>query len=74
MELPKLKESKSIDEKVFECKCGSKLSSSDEIDEHFKSCYQMFLVYGNLMKAFTGLLESAKEESKLQINLCMLLK
>ena len=29
----------------------------------------MFLVYGNLMKAFTGLFESAKEESKLQINL-----
>ena len=36
----------------FECNCKAKLNSSDEVNDHFKSCYQMFVDYGNIMKAY----------------------
>ena len=48
--------------RLFECKCNAKLNSSGEVNEHFKTCYQMFLGYGNFMKSFMQLKESAANE------------
>jgi len=57
----------------FECKCEVKLNSGEEVNEHFKSCYQMFIDYGNIMKSFISLKEAASSEPKLQNNLRSLL-
>ena len=53
---------------------NAKLNGGVEVNEHFKSCYQMFPIYGNFMKAFMQLKESAKSEPKLQVNLHILVK
>ena len=39
IELPKLDDISDGKENAFECKCGTKLHSSTDIEEHFKSCY-----------------------------------
>lgn len=62
------------EEDQFECKCNTKLNGSVEVNEHFKSCYQMFVVYGSFMKSFMSLKEQATSEPKLQNNLYTLLK
>ena len=60
--------------RLFECKCNAKLNGGVEVNEHFESCYQMFPIYGNFMKAFMQLKESAKSEPRLQVNLHILVK